>query len=376
MVLLDKNICFPEGEEYASLKETILSSSALRAAGLAGSDVAKVMAVFSTSFLSHFNSQDMPLARQLTFPQHLMSLVEAMLQNFPRSREWQVNQTSTAEFIFMIRPIIHMAAMSSENSFWRQLSTSPNRLQEILWPFMPEDENAAALAALTERVGFYTCQCGFQYAVGECTQPMQEVRCPRCRRAIGGQNHQSSAGNVRLQDHQLRGRAMPGFLDTRDEDDRQTCRSLTVYETRSGRYFVHGLLSLVSSLNPGVVRGVNLSLGLNSGCLCQTCSRFATMESMCICGFLTKFEKSPTKQAMGAKGSAQKAAKSQTRWARKILGSAAKFEASEVFCRAYDADEEGLAGLATPWKLWIWASLRTVPWPKSNGGKPCEYQSK
>ena len=99
------------------------------------------------------------------------------------------------------------------------------------------------LAALRENVKMYTCRCGFRYAVGECGQPMEQRRCPGCNQQIGGREHRPAAGNRRV-DQVNQAAARPGFLDTRHEGDRQTCRGLNVDQLRCARYFLHGLLSL------------------------------------------------------------------------------------------------------------------------------------
>lgn len=39
-----------------------------------------------------------------------------------------------------------------------------------------------------ERVTFYTCECGFQYSINNCGQPMESRQC-QCGRMLGGQNH-------------------------------------------------------------------------------------------------------------------------------------------------------------------------------------------
>ncbi|CAK8993270.1 unnamed protein product [Durusdinium trenchii] len=235
------------GDEYSTLKDAILSPSTSSMTGRAG-PVATVMAAFSTAFLSHFRRQHpMPAARELNL-QHreLRTLLDAMLQNFPRSPGWQIHGNTTPEWVFMVRPIIHMAAMSqtdAEQSLWWRIFSSPQDLQRCLWPFMPEDEAAAALAALRENVKMYTCRCGFRYAVGECGQPMEQRRCPGCNQQIGGREHRPAAGNRRV-DQVNQAAARPGFLDTRHEGDRQTCRGLNVDQLRCARYFLHGLLSL------------------------------------------------------------------------------------------------------------------------------------
>ena len=240
-------------EEYAALKEAILSSATLPPSG----DAARVMAIFSTAFLGHYKPRNIPKAHEI-IPQErsLRCLVEGMLQNFPNCPSWQICGTSsptptTADRIFMIRPVIHMAAMCSSNQFWHKLFNSAHQLKNHLLPFMPGDESAAALAVLgaTERLGVYECSCGHRYTIGNCTQPWIQTRCPDCGRQIGGRDHRLVAGNRLLSDAEWRKNAeRPGFIDTRDEGSRQVWRHLTVEELRTGRFFFHGLLSLASAL--------------------------------------------------------------------------------------------------------------------------------
>ena len=241
-------------EEYTALKESILSSATVPPSS---GDAAKVMAIFSTAFLGHYKPRNLPKAHEI-IPQErsLRCLVEGMLQNFPNCPSWQIFGTSsptptTADRIFMMRPVIHMAAMCRSNQFWHQLFNSANQLKNHLLPFMPGDESAAALAVLgaTERLGVYECSCGHRYTIGNCTQPWIQARCPGCGGQIGGRDHRPAAGNRLLSDAEWRRNAeRPGFVDTRDEGSRQVWRSLTVDELRTGRFFFHGLLSLASAL--------------------------------------------------------------------------------------------------------------------------------
>jgi hypothetical protein len=43
---------------------------------------------------------------------------------------------------------------------------------------------------------FNRCSCGFIYVIGECGGAMQAMRCPECRRTIGGANHNLQEGNA------------------------------------------------------------------------------------------------------------------------------------------------------------------------------------
>ena len=255
--------------DYVSLKESILRNAPIAPA----SNAAKVMALFSTSFLGHFNQQNrrnLPSSRQVTFEQSsLQRLATAMLENFPDCEAWRMSQDRTSDWVFMLRPVVHMAALcvDAPNSFWHHIYRSANSLRDTLLPFMPGDEVAAALEAASarENLGVYRCQCGFTYVIGECTQPNQQRHCPECGHSIGAAgmhvlaDGNRSLGNARDARWQNQAQGRQGFVDTRDEGDRQTWRSLTVEDMRTGRYFFHGLLSLRSALQQPTL--CHLSLG-------------------------------------------------------------------------------------------------------------------
>lgn len=49
----------------------------------------------------------------------------------------------------------------------------------------------------TEALGtghWYTCPCGYIFAVGDCGLPMETAPCPQCSREVGGAGHNPSAG--------------------------------------------------------------------------------------------------------------------------------------------------------------------------------------
>jgi hypothetical protein len=83
--------------DYVSLKESILRNAPIAPA----SNAAKVMALFSTSFLGHFNQQNrrnLPSSRQVTFEQSsLQRLARAMLENFPDCEAWRMSQDRTSD---------------------------------------------------------------------------------------------------------------------------------------------------------------------------------------------------------------------------------------------------------------------------------------
>ena len=223
------------------------------------SDLTKVMAVFSTQYLGHFRSQVMPLAEKISVDSRFAhKLLTALLTNFPDCPAWQVQESSTADWVFMVRPVLHLALKSAEDrqSFWHRLLVSPQNFRQVLLPFMPGDEAAAVLAVLGtaqgQRAGVYQCRCGYTYTIGNCTQPWVRAQCPECHGQIGGENHQLQRGNRRLEDtgHDAwrRRTGRPGYSNVRGEAARQTWRDLTVTELRSGRFFLHGLLSLGTAL--------------------------------------------------------------------------------------------------------------------------------
>ncbi|KAI3655585.1 hypothetical protein MP638_002648, partial [Amoeboaphelidium occidentale] len=61
-----------------------------------------------------------------------------------------------------------------------------------------EEVNAILKAMGTEikAGGWYRCENGHPYAVGECGGPMQKAQCPECKKNIGGQNHRLNDGNT------------------------------------------------------------------------------------------------------------------------------------------------------------------------------------
>ena len=158
----------------------------------------------------------------------------------------------------MVRPVLHLALKSMEDSssFWHRLLVSPANFRGAMLPFMPGDEAAAVLATVgaTQQEGVYACSCGYVYTIGNCRRPWIQAKCPECHSQIGGVRHELQQGNHRLEDtNDVRWRrraGQPGFSNVRGEASRQTWRQLTVNELRSGRFFMHGLLSLGQALWP------------------------------------------------------------------------------------------------------------------------------
>jgi hypothetical protein len=74
------------------------------------------------------------------------------------------------------------------------------RMEEVT-----DEERLAILRAMEHDVGsgmgsfgghWYQCQCGYEYAIGECGGASVERPCPACGATIGGQDHVLAAGNT------------------------------------------------------------------------------------------------------------------------------------------------------------------------------------
>lgn len=96
---------------------------------------------------------------------------------------------------------IHLVSLtfSSHDSLWNTLFTNPGLFRNTLLPTMPDDD-AVLVAEAMGYVGWYQCSKGHPYAVGNCTWPMEESKCPveGCNARIGGQNHVAVTGVKRL----------------------------------------------------------------------------------------------------------------------------------------------------------------------------------
>lgn len=117
-------------------------------------------------------------------------------------------------------------------------------------PSMPNDELLALSNALGY-VGWYTCQNGHPYVVGNCTYPMETARCSVCNARIGGTNHNTLSGTKRFdpsQRKQCKGYNLTATLpaDSYDVQDAHRCGMLT---TSVLRYILH--LTLVTSMGFG-----------------------------------------------------------------------------------------------------------------------------
>jgi hypothetical protein len=93
---------------------------------------------------------------------------------------------------------------STTSSGWlNTLLTDPAALRNCFLPAMMDDESVALMqftdaSGRVVDLGWYECPNGHRYAVGECTHPMEQSRCPECRSLIGGSNHNPVAGVKRI----------------------------------------------------------------------------------------------------------------------------------------------------------------------------------
>lgn len=93
--------------------------------------------------------------------------------------------------------LVSRIASHNAAGFWATVLFAPSALSTMYVPTMAGDEFAMILAA-SDYVGWYKCQNGHPYSVGNCTRPMQLARCPACGAPIGGTNHEDVAGVTRL----------------------------------------------------------------------------------------------------------------------------------------------------------------------------------
>jgi hypothetical protein len=94
-------------------------------------------------------------------------------------------------------------ASSSASGWLHSLLTDPASLCTCFLPGMLDDEATAMMlftdgSGNVQELGWYECPNGHRYAVGECTLPMQEAKCPECKAPIGGRNHTAVGGVKRL----------------------------------------------------------------------------------------------------------------------------------------------------------------------------------
>jgi hypothetical protein len=79
----------------------------------------------------------------------------------------------------------------------RALCQNPGSFQNCLLPAMATDPRTQLAQALGTG-GWYTCQNGHLYSVGQCGRPMERGRCPvnGCGAVVGGEHHNPVAGNT------------------------------------------------------------------------------------------------------------------------------------------------------------------------------------
>jgi len=99
----------------------------------------------------------------------------------------------------MVQLAVHVALRAScaAGTWWMSLLTEPMAQAAGYLPAMPGNE-IAFIMRLMGYVGWYRCERGHLYSVGNCTQPMQVAKCPECGAVIGGKDHKDVAGVTRL----------------------------------------------------------------------------------------------------------------------------------------------------------------------------------
>jgi len=160
--------------------------------------------------------QENKLVENLMSP-YLRILLISMLNNFRGSKLLNIRRETRIENIELSSVIIHafstfMSLAGTRNAYRELLSDDIAKIAKNLQTFylpgaeddvetIDDNYRVYKLIITTNKqvdgaaVGIYKCNCGFPYTIGECTQPMQTVKCPGCRNPIGGNNHQLIARN-------------------------------------------------------------------------------------------------------------------------------------------------------------------------------------
>ena len=144
-------------------------------------------------------------------------------------------------------------ATAQKNTFWNTLLFDTSKLDAFYLPGMPTDD-ISSFSQVLSGLGWYRCPNGHPYTVGECTRPMVESYCIQCNAQIGGRNHISSAGNVRIQP--MESVPLPNYtLSTPNE----ILSSKNVSEAASFllRYFLHCILLLAPVLSPNLKKFID-----------------------------------------------------------------------------------------------------------------------
>ncbi|XP_024528675.1 NFX1-type zinc finger-containing protein 1 [Selaginella moellendorffii] len=103
--------------------------------------------------------------------------------------QWGSALTSLTEFSDAVRLCEIVLKHDSTNG-------SGKRLKEMAEKRLTHQVVEAVSAEFSARGHWYQCPNGHVYVVGECGGPMQTSHCPDCGSIIGGEHHQSAAGNT------------------------------------------------------------------------------------------------------------------------------------------------------------------------------------
>ncbi|EGD81489.1 hypothetical protein PTSG_02206 [Salpingoeca rosetta] len=95
--------------------------------------------------------------------------------------------------------VLGIIAMRQPRSWLGELVVSPASSSKAYIVTIPGNELALIFNS-SPYVGWYRCPNGHLYSVGECTMPMQQSRCPDCKKSIGGLNHNMLSTNTRISD--------------------------------------------------------------------------------------------------------------------------------------------------------------------------------
>jgi len=104
-------------------------------------------------------------------------------------------------FISQLLCVSSIVALSlpPSSSWISDLLLDPKALASSFVPGMSLYVVDDIIAALGDYMGWWMCPNGHRYAVGECTRPMQEGKCPDCGAKVGGTNHNPVSGVKKIE---------------------------------------------------------------------------------------------------------------------------------------------------------------------------------
>ncbi|XP_062987456.1 NFX1-type zinc finger-containing protein 1-like [Elgaria multicarinata webbii] len=166
-------------------------------------------------------------AQQLGECRNEIKRISYLANIFERLSNYEQNQVpSSAATLAVVDKVVSLLSekapfTEAHEELLQPMLETIDRLLPASGTRLSQAERVSIMEAMRFGSGrWYTCPKGHLYTVGQCGRPMEESRCPECRSAIGGQNHNANPGN-RIADNPV--------LDPGDgaEEDRRRLSDIT-----------------------------------------------------------------------------------------------------------------------------------------------------